>query len=740
MVSYSKVITQLQQTTPLYYLQPYHQAVLHLLGRSKNLLLLKGEIYDEELMLPVHQQANDRPAIYHLHINKVMLCYLFGEYNQAIKNADIAAQYIDGVPGTYITVLLPFYDSLARLAVYHFSQINEQGSILSKVQNNQDKIKNWANYAPMNHLQKFYLVEAERYRVIGNNLEAMDYYDRAIATAKENEYLNEEALAHELAAKFYLEWGKENIAQLYLTNAYYTYARWGSSAKVNDLEKQYPELLAPIFEREKTRLISSDKISVHKTIQTPISNSTDISNSLDLATLNKAYQALTSEIKLDKLISKLMQVVMENAGAENCTLSFLKNDTLIIEAVAVIGKVTVLKSIPVADSLEIPITLLNYVLHTRENLVIDDATRQLNFASDPYIIRQQPKSLLCVPIINQEKLIAVLYLENNLTTGAFTSDRLQTIKLLCSQAAISLENARLYQQSQEYAQKLENYLENLQQMQLQLVQSEKMSALGNLVAGVAHEINNPVGFIGGNIHPAIEYIEDLFNLVDLYQQKFPNPGIEIEEEIETIDLEYLREDLPKLLSSMKEGVKRIRNISTSLLTFSRADNSAKVPFDIHEGIDSTILILKHRLKKLETYRAINIIKNYGDLPPVNCFPGQLNQVFMNLLANAIDALEESNHRRSVEEIKANPNKILIQTELTEDKHHIQIRIKDNGIGMCDEIKHKIFEHLFTTKAVGKGTGLGLSIARQIVVEKHGGTLKVNSALGEGTEFVIQMPI
>jgi signal transduction histidine kinase len=267
-----------------------------------------------------------------------------------------------------------------------------------------------------------------------------------------------------------------------------------------------------------------------------------------------------------------------------------------------------------------------------------------------------------------------------------------------------------------------------------------MSALGNLVAGVAHEINNPVGFIGGNIHPAIEYIEDLFNLVDLYQQKFPNPGIEIEEEIETIDLEYLREDLPKLLSSMKEGVKRIRNISTSLLTFSRADNSAKVPFDIHEGIDSTILILKHRLKKLETYRAINIIKNYGDLPPVNCFPGQLNQVFMNLLANAIDALEESNHRRSVEEIKANPNKILIQTELTEDKHHIQIRIKDNGIGMCDEIKHKIFEHLFTTKAVGKGTGLGLSIARQIVVEKHGGTLKVNSALGEGTEFVIQMPI
>ena len=342
--------------------------------------------------------------------------------------------------------------------------------------------------------------------------------------------------------------------------------------------------------------------------------------------------------------------------------------------------------------------------------------------------------------------MAILYLENNLTTGAFTGDRVTLLNILCSQAAISLENARLYQQSQqlyeqsqEYAQKLELSLHDLKQMQLQLVQGEKMSALGNLVAGVAHEINNPVGFIAGNLQPAQEYVGDLFNLIDLYQEKFPNPGVEIEAEIEDMDLEYLREDLPKLIGSMKEGVERIRNISTSLRTFSRADSDRPVSFNIHDGLESTLLILKHRLKASEFRPAIEIVKEYGNLPLVKCFPGQLNQVFMNVLANAIDALEESNKERSFSEIKALPNQITVQTALSESNNQVLIRIKDNGVGMSAEVKENIFNHLFTTKPVGQGTGLGLSIAHQIVVEKHGGTLLVNSSLGQGSEFVISIP-
>ncbi|MEC4891725.1 MAG: ATP-binding protein [Oscillatoria sp. PMC 1051.18] len=287
---------------------------------------------------------------------------------------------------------------------------------------------------------------------------------------------------------------------------------------------------------------------------------------------------------------------------------------------------------------------------------------------------------------------------------------------------------------------LQNALDNLRSMQLQLIQSEKMSTLGQLVAGVAHEINNPLSFISGNISCAQTYLEDIFNHLELYQEQFPNPGAEIKENAEEIDLDYLKEDLPKLISSMQEGTERIRNISTSLRTFSRADTDSKVKFNLHEGIDSTLLILKHRLKANDKRPAIEIIKEYGNLPPVNCYPGQLNQVFMNIIANAVDALDELNQGRSYEEIESQPNLIMICTEVNPEQTSALVRIKDNGVGMTEEVKAKIFDHLFTTKTVGEGTGLGLSISRQIIVEKHQGKLECNSVLGEGTEFIIAIPL
>ena len=293
---------------------------------------------------------------------------------------------------------------------------------------------------------------------------------------------------------------------------------------------------------------------------------------------------------------------------------------------------------------------------------------------------------------------------------------------------------------EQQATQLAQALHDLQQIQYSLVQKEKMSALGNLVTAIAHEINNPINFIAGNMKPAQEYIHDLLALIDLYRQTFPDPGGEIEEAIATIDLDYLQEDLPKLISSLKEGSDRIRGISASLRTFSRGDSDHKVPFNIHEGIESTLLILKHRLKANEHYPAIDIVKNYGEIPQLECFPGQLNQVFMNLIANAIDALEESNKERSLQQITDNPNRITIVTTLSEDRHHVLIRIQDNGMGMSENVKQKLFGYLFTTKGVGKGTGLGLTISRQIVEEKHGGQLTVTSELGKGTELAIAIPL
>jgi PAS domain S-box-containing protein len=291
-------------------------------------------------------------------------------------------------------------------------------------------------------------------------------------------------------------------------------------------------------------------------------------------------------------------------------------------------------------------------------------------------------------------------------------------------------------------------LEQLQQSQLQMIQQEKMSALGNMMAGVAHEINNPVGFLSGNLGPAQDYVQDLFELLDLYEQKWPQPGSDITEKVEDIDLAYLREDLPKALHSMHEGIKRISNISTSLRTFSRADTEHRVSFHLYEGLDSTILILKHRLKANERRPDIEVVQNYHEMPAIPCFPGQLNQVFMNLLANAIDALDESNEGKSFAEIQVKPNCITVTTELSADhsadysadQQWAVITIKDNGIGMSEATQHKMFENLFTTKGVGKGTGLGLAIARQIIVEKHNGTIDVHSVFGQGTEFVIKIPV
>lgn len=297
-------------------------------------------------------------------------------------------------------------------------------------------------------------------------------------------------------------------------------------------------------------------------------------------------------------------------------------------------------------------------------------------------------------------------------------------------------NKELEQRVLDRTQELSIALEQLKQFQLQLVQNEKMSTLGNLVAGIAHEINNPIGFLTGNLQPAEDYVQDLLGLIDLYQQECPRTSHTIQTEIEAIDLDYLREDLPKLLNSMKEGVARIQNISTSLRTFSRADQTEQVPFNIHEGLDSTLLILKHRLKGKGNQPVIEITKNYGKLPQIECFPGQLCQVFMNLLANAIDAINEkaASYDRPTEFTPT----IQIQTQVIHSS--IKICITDNGIGMAEDVKTKVFDQMFTTKAVGKGTGLGLAISRQIIVEKHGGTIEHQSAPGQGTEFIITLPI
>ncbi len=302
---------------------------------------------------------------------------------------------------------------------------------------------------------------------------------------------------------------------------------------------------------------------------------------------------------------------------------------------------------------------------------------------------------------------------------------------------LELYSLTLERQVQERTKKLVITLKELQHTQSQLIQKEKMSSLGQLVAGVAHEINNPVNFIHGNLEYTKNYIQDLLKLVILYQAEYPNPTEIIEEEIESIDLYFLKEDLPNILSSMQTGSERIKEIVKSLRTFSRLDEADCKKIDIHEGIESTLMILQNRLKAKPQYCEIEVIRNYGELPLVECYAGQLNQVFMNLLVNAIDVLEEQLYK--TEDNPFLTPQITISTKIL-NSQRIAIYIADNGLGMTEEVLAKIFNPFYTTKPVGKGTGLGLAISYQVVVDRHHGELNCSSTPGEGTEFAIEIPV
>ncbi|MBD2412760.1 serine/threonine protein kinase [Nostoc calcicola FACHB-389] len=769
--SYIKLLEKFQLDFPINYIKIWHQLALNLQDFSEKKHLLVGDSFNEVAMLPYLISTNNATSLFAAYVAKIILSYLFKDYTQAIDNAKLASEYIHSVMGMMTVGIHNLYYSLALIALYPNIEPKIQEEYLAVINTNQEKMRLWADRAPANYQHKFDLVSAEKARILGQTFIAMEYYELAIQGAKEQGYVQEEALANELAAEFYFYRGRDQQAFFYLRESYHAYIRWGAIAKVNDLESKYPDYCPLRINQES----SSFKASLRTT-------SSKINNlaSFDLSTVFKASQAISSEIMLDDLLAKLMKIVMENAGAQTSCFLLEKNGQMVIEAFVGVNKNEIFleTSSSLDNSLYVPISILNYVMITKESVVIGDASSEGKFTSDPYIIQNKCKSVLCTPIIHQSKLIGILYLQNNLTTNAFTTERLEVVKILASQAAISIENAKLYtnlsklndnlqhanQQLENYsknlelkveertqelheknvcleeqAQKLEFTLKQLQATQLQMIQREKMSGLGQLVAGIAHEINNPINFIYGNISHANQYIEDMLHLIKIYHKIYPNLTPQMLAEQEDIDLQFLIEDLPKLLSSMKVGADRIRQIVLSLRNFSRLDEAEMKPVNIHEGIDSALLILQHRLKTESANSKIQIIKNYGSLPLVDCYPSQLNQVFMNLLANAIDALEDYNSHRSLEEAELNPAYIKITTELLE-QNLLAIHIADNGYGMTSDILSQIFNPFFTTKPIGKGTGLGLSISYTIIVEKHGGKISCNSVPREGTEFIIELSI
>ncbi|WDD36659.1 AAA family ATPase (plasmid) [Nostoc sp. UHCC 0926] len=450
MATYSEAIRQINQRTSLTWIQIFRQSVLNLMGRSINPLRLVGESYNEEKRLAYHE--TDGVILFLVHLNKLILCYLFSEYSQASENAIVAEHYLIRVAATPHVPLCYFYSALARLAVYSESDTQVQQEILKEVAVSQEKMRLWAHHAPMNYLHKYHLVQAETARVLGQLLEAEEFYEQAIQGAKENEYIQEEALAYELAAKFYLARGREKFAQIYMKEAHYCYQRWGATAKVNDLERGFAQFFP-------------DSLGIANTpIRTNTGTTLNTSSiAFDLATVMKTSQAISSEIELDQLLHSLMQILIENAGAQTGCLLLENAGEWKIEAACELNEgeqvctTRVMRSMPMADRL--PKSIIQYVIRTHESVILNNATREGNFINEPYIQCHQTQSILCLPLLNQSKLVGVLYLENQLATGVFTPDRSQLLNLLSTQAAIAIQNAKLYSNLRKSESRMAQFLE-----------------------------------------------------------------------------------------------------------------------------------------------------------------------------------------------------------------------------------------------------------------------------------------
>ncbi|WP_250124920.1 AAA family ATPase [Chroococcidiopsis sp. CCMEE 29] len=447
---YSEAIRQIKQEAAHTWTQIYQQTVLNLIGCSVNPTRLVGKSYDEENRLTQHDK--DGFAIFLVYFNKLILCYLFSEYDRAVENSALASSYFIRITATPLKVPYYLYDSLARLAIYPGSSAQVQSEILKKVTHSQEKMKQWAHYAPMNYLHKYHLVEAEKARVLGQFFEAEEFYEQAIQGARDNEYIQEEALAYELAAKFYLARSREKIAQTYMKEAHYCYERWGATAKVKDLETRYPQ-----FFPQSSGVAHTPIHTASETI------STRLDSAFDLAAVLKASQTISSEIELERLLGSLMQILIENAGAQTGFLVLENSSEWVIEAACELNEgeqdcaTRVLQSIPMANRL--PESIIQYVIRTHETVILNDATREGNFINEPYIQHHQTQSLLCLPLLNQDKLVGVLYLENQVATGAFTPARSQVLHLLSTQAAIAIENARLYSRLRASESRMTQFLE-----------------------------------------------------------------------------------------------------------------------------------------------------------------------------------------------------------------------------------------------------------------------------------------
>jgi predicted ATPase/signal transduction histidine kinase/CheY-like chemotaxis protein/tRNA A-37 threonylcarbamoyl transferase component Bud32 len=711
MAYYCDAIRKTGHESALRLLVIFRQAALNLVGQGSDPRRLVGEWFDEEKMLPIHQAANDRSAICVTYLNQLLLCYIFGDYAAALKAAAKAAEHVDGILGTPGVPIFYFYDSLARLAVYGADTGRKQTGLLRKVGSNQRKLKKWARHGPMNHMHKYLLVEAERLKTAGKDSLAAEYYDSAITLARKNEYVQEEALANELAAKFHLAKGKIDQARSYMLDARYCYEKWGALAKVKNLNEKHRLLL---MGHSDTRTPTSHQ----KKASTAIS--TDFERNLDLASVIKASQVISGEIVLEKLIDKLMNIVIETAGAQKGFLILQSKGGLLVRSEARVDQSVspVLKSAPIESCSELSPAIVNYVARTMESLVLHDAAREGEFTADPYVVTSKPKSILCAPLIHQGKLTGMLYLENNLATYTFTPERLEILKVLCSQAAISLENAQLYErlehrvaertaELQSSNEELSREIEVRQRAQQALYRAKIEAEAANrakseFLANMSHELRTPLNAIigfsqllkdqwGGRLsEKQLQYVKEI-SISGLHLLQLINDILDLAKvESGKMDLRVSRVNLGQLLK-----------YSMIMIKQKALRHGLELDVDIRDDLES-VEIMADEVK--------------------------LKQIVVNLLSNSA---------------KFTPDGGRIRLQANKEGDHLVVSVSDTGIGIMPEDQARIFEpfeQLDSSLARRQqGTGLGLALTRNLV-RLHGGRIWVESeGNGKGSAFSFAIP-
>ncbi|EIJ42166.1 putative ATPase [Beggiatoa alba B18LD] len=708
---YVMAIDQIQQQTPLYYNQIVLQTILNLRGANEQQpWLLVGEAYDETKMLPIHTHANDITALAFLYVHKIMLCYWFERYDLVVNYAEQVNPM--GIASMFHSTVFHFYSALARLALMQTGDKKAQQQYARALRENVRNIKTWAKHAPMNNAHRYALIQAEQARLDKNIPKTIQYYKQAMTLAKKNHFRHEEGLICERYAHFWQQQADSNISATYIKEAFYLYQLWGATAKLEVLKLRYPELSLGIAAKSLT--ISQRT----RTINTSNNNTRrgSASDSLDLSTIIKASRSLSEEIQLARLLKKLISIVMENAGAQHGMLLLEKNNQWYIEAHSNTQNLVIMPSHPVKKTSEqeisvLPVPLIQQVIYTRQPKIIDNAQEDNLYNTDRYIQAQQVKSILCSPVIHQGKLIAIIYLENNLSNAVFTADRLELVQLIASQLAISIENARLYanleEKVEQRTEKLAQANQSIQELNQRLEEENQKLAVARQVALQATESKS--AFLANMSHEIRTPMNAIVGITNI------------------LDETPLNEEQKEYLNIIRTSSNTLLTLINDILDFSKIEANKlileKREFDLRVCVEDALNLISSRVAE----KQLNIVYRM-DANVAQSIIGdsiRLKQILINLLGNAVKFTEQG-------EIQ-----LYIQAKTEDNQQQIQFTVKDTGIGIAPNHLGHLFQSFTqadasTTRKYG-GTGLGLAISKRLC-ELMQGQIWVESELGIGSAF------